>query len=110
MFGYYTLYATNDDRFMFNLKAGNHEVILTSQVYGSRQSALAGIQSMRNNSQLESRYERRASNDGPAYFLLRANNGQIIAQSVMYTGLLALEKGIDSAISHGPSQNIEIHV
>jgi uncharacterized protein YegP (UPF0339 family) len=107
MSGYYTLQTTKNDGFLFNLKAGNHETILTSQVYKSRQSALDGIESVRNNSQLDSRFERRLAKDGSPYFLLLATNGQIIGQSEMYSALAAMEKGIKSVVANGPSQVIK---
>jgi uncharacterized protein YegP (UPF0339 family) len=107
MSGYYTLQTTKNDGFMFNLKAGNHETILTSQVYKFRQSAIDGIESVRNNSQVESRFERRVAQDGSPYFLLLATNGQIIGQSEMYSAVAAMEKGIKSVVTNGPSQVVK---
>jgi uncharacterized protein YegP (UPF0339 family) len=107
MAGYYTLRTTEDDGFMFNLKAGNHEIILTSQVYRSRQSALEGIESVRNNSQLDSRFERKVAKDGSPYFVLLASNGQVIGKSEMYSGPVAMEKGIRSVVNNGPSQVVK---
>lgn len=39
----YQLKHGGSGQFMFNLKAGNGEVILTSELYQEKQSALAGI-------------------------------------------------------------------
>ncbi|QIM20756.1 DUF1508 domain-containing protein [Phycicoccus sp. HDW14] len=36
-------------QFMFNLKAGNGEIIATSERYTSKQKALAGIESVKSN-------------------------------------------------------------
>lgn len=49
MSGYYDL-KRSGDQYMFNLKAANHEVILTSERYTSKASALEGIASVRQNS------------------------------------------------------------
>ena len=40
MNGYYQLIEGHDGGFMFALRAGNHETILESRVYWSRQAAL----------------------------------------------------------------------
>lgn len=49
MAGYFVL-KKSGDQFMFNLKAGNHEVILTSERYVSKKNAEGGIASVRTNS------------------------------------------------------------
>lgn len=38
----------SDDQYLFNLKAGNNEVILTSERYTAKASALNGIEAVRN--------------------------------------------------------------
>lgn len=45
----YEIKKTANGKFMFNLKAANYEVILTSEVYEQKASALAGIESVRAN-------------------------------------------------------------
>ena len=45
--GTYALKKTTDGQFMFNLKAGNGEVILTSERYTAKASAENGIASVR---------------------------------------------------------------
>ena len=54
----YDLKPTADGQFMFNLKAANGEVILTSERYTTKQSAENGIESVRTNSPLDERYDR----------------------------------------------------
>ena len=46
----YDLKKSSDGQFMFNLKAGNGEVILTSELYTTKASAENGIKSVRTNS------------------------------------------------------------
>src|SRR5690348_12919520 len=74
---------TNGD-FQFNLKAGNGQVILTSQGYSTKPSCENGIGSVKANSQEDSKFERNTANDGRSYFNLKAANGQIIGTSQMY--------------------------
>lgn len=45
----YQISQTSNSKFMFNLKAENNQVILTSQVSEQKQSALDGIASVQTN-------------------------------------------------------------
>ena len=59
-------------QFMFNLKAGNGEVILTSELYKQKQSAIAGIDSVKANAGDDNRYDRKTAKNGQPYFVLTA--------------------------------------
>ncbi len=101
--GTYHLKRTSDGQYMFNLLAGNHEVILTSERYTSKASALNGIESVKVNSPDDGRYDRRTSSAGQPYFVLKAANHEIIGRSEMYSSNSAMEKGIASVKKNGPS-------
>jgi uncharacterized protein YegP (UPF0339 family) len=103
MKGYFHLASNDAGRFTFNLKAGNHEVILTSQVYQSKQDALAGIESVRINSADDSRFQRKTAKDDSPYFVLLAGNGQTIGKSEMYSSTASMENGIKSVMANGAS-------
>jgi uncharacterized protein YegP (UPF0339 family) len=92
---------------MFNLKAGNGEVILTSELYRQKQSAIVGIDSVKANAGDDTRYERKTAKDGQAFFVLMATNGQIIGKSEMYSSASAMENGIQSAKKNGPVATIQ---
>ncbi len=49
MAGTYELKKAASGQFMFNLRAGNNEVILTSESYSSKAAAEGGIASVRKN-------------------------------------------------------------
>ncbi len=87
---------------MFNLRAGNGQVILTSERYATKAAALNGIESVRTNAPVDDRYERRVAKDDSPYFVLKAGNGQIIGQSEMYSGTAAVDNGIESVKTNGP--------
>ncbi len=99
----YELKKSSDNQFMFNLKAGNGEVILTSERYTAKASALNGIESVKTNSPDDSRYERKTSKAEEPYFVLKATNGEVIGKSEMYSSMAAMEKGIASVKANGPS-------
>lgn len=106
MSGYYEL-KPSGTQYMFNLKAGNHEVILTSERYTTKAAALGGIASVQQNSPHEDRYQRKTASDGRPYFTLLAANGQVIGQSQMYQSEPSRNGGIESVKANGPSDIIK---
>jgi len=95
-------------QFMFNLKAANGEVILTSELYKQKQSAIVGIDSVKDNAGDDTRYERKTAKNGQAFFVLTATNGQIIGKSEMYSSVSAMENGIQSVKKNGPVATIQV--
>lgn len=101
MSGYFELNKSKDDKFMFNLKAGNNEIILTSQTYSTRQHAMDGMDSVRSNSPKDAQYARKQSIADQPYFVLNATNGEVIGSSQMYSSAAAMETGIASVKENG---------
>ena len=93
---------TTNGKFMFNLKAANDEVILTSQTYESKQAAEEGINSVKVNAPIDARYEDKKGTDGKPYFVLQAANKLVIGRSEMYTSHEGLQKGMASVKRNGP--------
>lgn len=97
MAGYFELKKGRAGKYLFNLKAGNHQVVLTGQTYSSREAALAGIESVRKNSAGDTNFVRKTAKDGSAFFTLKsADNGQVIGKSETYSSKSAAENGIAS--------------
>jgi uncharacterized protein len=92
----------SDGQFMFNLKAGNNETILTSERYKERASAVKGIDSVRVNAALEQRYERKTAKNGQNFFVLKAANHEVIGTSEEYSSAGAMETGIASVKQNAP--------
>lgn len=107
MAGWYELSKSSDGQFRFVLKAGNGEVILTSELYRTRASAENGIASVQTNSPLDERYERLEAKNGKLYFNLKAANHQIIGTSQMYASAGSCETGIQSVRTNGPTQTVK---
>lgn len=103
--GYYEL--KKGSKFSFNLKAANHQVILSSQAYESKASAENGIESVQSNCGEDDCYERKTAKSGQAFFVLKAKNGQVIGQSEMYESESAMENGIESVKNNGPSREVK---
>ena len=99
------------DGFMFNLKAGNGEVVGTSEVYNTRDSLYTGIASVRKNAaaapvedQTAEGFEQKTcpkfevftDKAGKARFRLKARNGEVILSSQGYASKQNCLAGIDS--------------
>lgn len=98
---YFELKKTKDGQVMFNLKAANGEIILTSERYRKKASAKRGIESVRKNSAVDSRFERKPSGS-QFLFRLRATNGKTIGVSERYTTQAACEKGVAAVKKAAP--------
>lgn len=102
MSAHYELKPAANDQFMFNLKAANGEIILTSETYKSKDSAINGIESVKKNAPLDAQYERKTSTSSQPYFVLKAKNHEVIGRSETYSSPGAMEKGIESVKKNGP--------
>jgi uncharacterized protein YegP (UPF0339 family) len=83
-------------QWMFNLKAGNGETVLTSERYTSKQSAQGGIASVKTNAPIDARYARLMNAGGKPYFVLKAGNGEPIGTSESYSSEGARNDGIEA--------------
>ncbi|MEP6705055.1 MAG: YegP family protein [Acidobacteriota bacterium] len=106
MAGKFELKTSTSGKFHFNLKAGNGQIILSSEMYETRAAAEGGIESVKKNSGDDARYERKASAKGDPYFVLKAGNGQEIGRSEMYNSPDAMENGVQSVKTNGPDATI----
>ena len=107
MSGWYEISQAKDDQYRFVLKAGNGEVILTSELYKAKASAQNGIESVQKNSPEDGRYERLEAKNGKPYFNLKAANHQIIGTSQFYSSEAARDNGIESVKKNGSSDKIK---
>jgi len=106
MAAHYEVTTAKNGQFMFNLKAGNGQTILSSEQYPAKSSAMNGIESVKKNAAEDARYDRRTAKDGSPYFVLKAANGQEIGRSEMYSALAAMENGIASVKANGPVADV----
>lgn len=86
--------------FYFRLKAGNGEIILSSEGYEAKPSALNGIESVKKNGTDRKNFEVRQTSGGKSYFVLKAGNGQVIGQSQQYSSEDGAEGGIAAVIKN----------
>lgn len=102
MNGKFELKQAKDGQYMFNLKAGNGQVILTSELYTTKAAAENGIASVKKNALEDAHYVRTENKNGEPYFKLKAVNGQDIGRSEFYSSKAAMENGIESVKKNAP--------
>ena len=107
MAGYFELSKSGDGQFKFALKAGNHETILTSELYKTKAAAENGIESVQKNCGEASRYEKKVAANGKHHFNLKAANHQIIGSSQMYASEASCDGGIESVKTNGKSTTVK---
>ena len=105
----------------FDLKAGNGEIIATSEVYTSEYSCRAGIASVQKNAPIAAienqtvegyakekhpKFEVYKDKAGEFRFRLKATNGQIIAVGEGYKALASCLNGIESIKKNAPDAPI----
>ena len=109
--------------FMFNLKAGNGEVIATSEVYATIDACKNGVASVQKNApiaaiedqtvkdfetQKNPKFELYADKRGEFRFRLKAANGQIVAVGEGYKAKASCKNGIASIVKNAPEAAIVI--
>lgn len=105
--GKFVIKTRKNGEFQFDLKAGNGQVILTSEGYSAKAGALNGIESVKKNSPDDARYERKVSSNGKPFFNLKAANGQVIGTSELYESEASRENGIESVKKNAPDAPVE---
>lgn len=106
MAGKFELKKSAKGQYMFNLKAANNQVILSSELYNEKASDQAGTESVKQNAGADANYERKTSKKGEPFFVLKAPNGQIIGKSEMYASAKGMEAGIASVKANGPGATV----
>lgn len=106
MAGKFELKKSKNGKFFFNLLASNGQIILSSEMYEAKASAVNGIESVKKNSGDAGKYDKLTGKDGSPYFTLKATNGQVIGQSQMYSSEATRDNGIQSCVSHAPGASV----
>lgn len=104
--GKFEIKKRKNNEFQFDLKASNGQIILTSEGYTTKENCKNGIESVKKNSQIDSRYEKLEAKNGKPYFNLKASNGQVIGTSEMYESIAARDNGIASVKKNAPDADV----
>lgn len=103
--GTFEIYTRTDGQFGFRLKADNHEIILASEGYVSRDGARNGVASVQRHAPWFRNYDLREGATG-WYFNLMAANKEVIATSEMYASAQGREKGMAAVMALAPAARV----
>ena len=106
MAGKFEISSRSNGEFQFNLKAGNGQVILSSEGYSSLPACQMGVESVRMHASDPAHFECNTAKDGSPYFNLKAGNGQVIGKSEMYSSMSARDNGIESVMTNAPGAEV----
>lgn len=106
MAGKFEVKTAKNGQTHFNLLASNGQIILQSEMYETKVSAINGVESVKKNAPLDERYERLVSQSGKPYFVLKAANHQVIGQSQQYESEAGRDNGIESVKKHAPEATV----
>ncbi|MEN9918438.1 MAG: hypothetical protein RL662_874 [Bacteroidota bacterium] len=104
--GKFEVTKRKNGEYQFNLKASNGQIILDSEGYTTKTNCLNGIESVKKNSAVDERFDKKDSKNGKYYFNLKATNGQIIGTSEMYESTAGRDNGIESVKKNAPDASI----
>lgn len=103
----FEIYQDKAGEHRFRLKAGNGEIILSSEGYSSRSACDNGIASVKKNAPDDDRYEKKESAGGKFSFSLKAANHQVIGTSQSYKTASGRDNGIESVKKNAPDARVE---
>ncbi|MCQ2145543.1 MAG: YegP family protein [Bacteroidales bacterium] len=98
--------VAKNGQFYFNLKAGNGEIILSSEMYTTKRACMNGIASVKKNAPDEGKFEVKTAANGKLHFNLKAANHQVIGSSQMYASESGCKNGIASVMKNAPEAEV----
>lgn len=106
MAGKFEVYKDKRGEFRFRLKASNGQIILASEGYKQKTSAMNGVSSVKKNAPTDANYQRKETKSGGQMFNLLAGNKQVIGTSESYKSTSARDNGIESVKKNAPEATV----
>ena len=118
--GKFVIGKTKNGQYRFNLKAGNGEIIATSESYTTLSACKNGVESVKKNALAEvedqtlneskknPKYELYLDKAGEYRFRLKAGNGEIICHGEGYKAKASCKNGIDSIGRNAPDAEVVV--
>ena len=103
----FQIYQTKTGKYRFRLCAVNGQIILTSQSYAAKSSAMKGVASVQKNAESTAQFVVGEAKNGALYFNLKAANSQVIGTSQMYKTKASCTNGIKAVGRDAPRAGVE---
>jgi uncharacterized protein YegP (UPF0339 family) len=92
--------------FSFSFVDDADKMVVKSENYTAKKSALNGIESVKKNCGNDGRYELKESKNGKFYFNLKASNGQVVGTSTLYASEAERAEAMALLKSEGPDAEL----
>lgn len=102
----FQIFKGTDNLFYFRLSAINGEILIWSEGYTTKHSAIAGVISTKRNATPD-QFEKKTAQDKQFYFILKAANGETLARSETYWSEKSVDNGISGVIDIAVEAPIE---
>lgn len=86
--------------YYFRLRAPDNELLIASDRYASEQACRDVIISVKTYAFDEDNYERRSSDDGRPYFVLKGRGGEVLATSTVFSNAVRRDAAISAVKRH----------
>ncbi|PNF76950.1 DUF1508 domain-containing protein [Stutzerimonas degradans] len=100
MLGKFQITQSKNGTYHFSLLGTKGQVLLVSESYKHKESALNAISTVKNYVTQERAFHITEASNGGFYFTLKAANGQVIGQSQMYRSRESAYRGVAEVIRH----------
>jgi len=104
--GYYEILPSADGKFYFNLKAGNHEIILTGSMLATAAAVTAAIEQVRARAGSAASFKTDKASNGELFFVVTAADGSTLGRSETYPTEAVTNKGIESVKRNSASKKV----
>lgn len=99
----FVISRSTNAQYYFTFHGDNGERMLLSEMYVTKQSAINGAGAAKAASPYDKNYSRLTANNNQPYFLLKAENGQVLGVSETYSSAYARDAAIDTMKRTAPS-------
>lgn len=93
--------------FTFAFVTADGKTLVRSENYKAKDSAVKGIESVKQNCGTDERYELKEAADGRVYFNIKAANGQVVGTSPMFATGADRDAAIAKLKSEAPGATLE---
>lgn len=102
----YEISTSKDGQYRFVFKAPNGEILLTSELFKAKTSALNTIESLKINSMNLENFDILTTKNGKKYFNIKSKNHHILATSQFYNDMESLELGMKLVLKYSQTEKI----
>lgn len=105
--GKFQIYYDKTGEYRFRLRNQEDSIILVSESYKQKASAIKAIESIRNNAVVDKHYEIKTSSNDMFMFNLKAGNGQVIGTSKLYRTEALREEALEQVRNLAPIASVD---